>query len=177
MFQFPSFAPDKSGDRPAAAGLPHSDTGGSMRVCRSPPIFAACRVLPRLWEPRYPPYALILARGSRRKPLLSRFQHVNELLKQKPPGRRPDGPLLAASQDCSRLAPSLWWRWHIIVCGALRKEIFQPHLPVRLPCYDLALVAGFTLTASFTGRFRSPRLPWLDGRCVQGPGTYSPRHS
>jgi hypothetical protein len=26
------------------------------------------------------------------------------------------------------------------------------------------------------GRFRSPRLPWLDGRCVQGPGTYSPRH-
>ncbi len=23
--------------------------------------------------------------------------------------------------------------------------------------------------------FRSPRLPWLDGRCVQGPGTYSPR--
>jgi len=24
--------------------------------------------------------------------------------------------------------------------------------------------------------FRSTRLPWLDGRCVQGPGTYSPRH-
>ena len=24
--------------------------------------------------------------------------------------------------------------------------------------------------------FRRPRLPWLDGRCVQGPGTYSPRH-
>ena len=24
--------------------------------------------------------------------------------------------------------------------------------------------------------FRHPRLPWLDGRCVQGPGTYSPRH-
>ena len=24
--------------------------------------------------------------------------------------------------------------------------------------------------------FRSSRLPWLDGRCVQGPGTYSPRH-
>lgn len=22
--------------------------------------------------------------------------------------------------------------------------------------------------------FRYPRLPWLDGRCVQGPGTYSP---
>ena len=24
--------------------------------------------------------------------------------------------------------------------------------------------------------FKRPRLPWLDGRCVQGPGTYSPRH-
>src|SRR5881396_2561741 len=23
--------------------------------------------------------------------------------------------------------------------------------------------------------FGSPRLPWRDGRCVQGPGTYSPR--
>ena len=24
--------------------------------------------------------------------------------------------------------------------------------------------------------FKHPRLSWLDGRCVQGPGTYSPRH-
>ncbi len=29
-----------------------------------------------------------------------------------------------------------------------RKEVFQPHLPVRLPCYDLAPVTSFTL-----GRF------------------------
>ncbi len=56
------------------------------------------------------------------------------------------------------------------------KEVFQPHLPVRLPCYDLAPVTGFTLgRSSQAARFRSPRLPWLDGRCVQGPGTYSPR--
>ena len=26
-----------------------------------------------------------------------------------------------------------------------RKEVFQPHLPVRLPCYDLAPVTDFTL--------------------------------
>ena len=26
-----------------------------------------------------------------------------------------------------------------------RKEVFQPHLPVRLPCYDLAPVTGLTL--------------------------------
>ena len=26
-----------------------------------------------------------------------------------------------------------------------RKEVIQPHLPVRLPCYDLAPITGFTL--------------------------------
>ena len=41
------------------SGLPHSDTRGSHRMCRSPRIFAAYRVLRRLWEPRHPPYALI----------------------------------------------------------------------------------------------------------------------
>ena len=35
-----------------------------------------------------------------------------------------------------------------------RKEVFQPHLPVRLPCYDLAPVTSFTLGSSF----RSPTL-------------------
>ena len=33
-----------------------------------------------------------------------------------------------------------------------RKEVFQPHLPVRLPCYDLAPVTGFALGSSL----RSP---------------------
>ena len=35
-----------------------------------------------------------------------------------------------------------------------KKEVFQPHLPVRLPCYDLAPVTDFTLGSSF-------RLPTL----------------
>jgi len=26
----------------------------------------------------------------------------------------------------------------------LRKEVIQPHLPVRLPCYDLVLLISFT---------------------------------
>ena len=30
----------------------------------------------------------------------------------------------------------------------LRKEVIQPHLPVRLPCYDLAPVTDFTLGRS-----------------------------
>ena len=41
------------------AGLPHSDTCGSIRICQSPQLFAAYRVLLRLPEPRHPPCALI----------------------------------------------------------------------------------------------------------------------
>ena len=33
-----------------------------------------------------------------------------------------------------------------------KKEVFQPHLPVRLPCYDLAPVIGFALGRSFRSR-------------------------
>ena len=32
--------------------------------------------------------------------------------------------------------------------GRSRKEVFQPHLPVRLPCYDLAPVTGLALSRS-----------------------------
>ena len=30
----------------------------------------------------------------------------------------------------------------------LRKEVIQPHLPIRLPCYDFTPVIGFTLDDS-----------------------------
>ena len=61
----------------------------------------------------------------------------------------------------------------------LRKEVIQPQVPLRLPCYDFTPVAEPTgLAASL--RVSSPpsgQLPWCDGRCVQGLGTYSPRHA
>ena len=43
----------------APDGLPHSDIRGSMGICPSPRLFAACHVLLRLREPRHPPCALI----------------------------------------------------------------------------------------------------------------------
>ena len=58
----------------------------------------------------------------------------------------------------------------------IRKEVIQPHLPVRLPCYDLAPVTSLTL-GPINRDFRYYQLPSLDGRCVQGPGTYSRRRS
>ena len=57
MFRFPAFAPT-TGAGIIADGLPHSDTRGSTAACASPRRFAACCVLPRLLEPRYPPSAL-----------------------------------------------------------------------------------------------------------------------
>src|SRR5699024_12512625 len=62
----------------------------------------------------------------------------------------------------------------------LRKEVIQPHLPIRLPCYDLTPIIGPTfggwLPLRYFTDFGCSRLSWCDGRCVQGPGTYSPRH-
>ena len=40
------------------AGFPHSEIFGSMAVCASPKLIAACRVLHRLPVPRHPPCAL-----------------------------------------------------------------------------------------------------------------------
>ena len=62
-----------------------------------------------------------------------------------------------------------------------RKEVIQPHLPIRLPCYDFTPVIGpafgSSLQIGWVTDFGRYRLPWCDGRCVQDPGTYSPRHS
>src|SRR5664279_1396852 len=40
------------------AGFPHSEIHGSKRVCRSPWLIAACRVLHRRLAPRHPPFTL-----------------------------------------------------------------------------------------------------------------------
>ena len=41
------------------AGLPHSEICGSMDICSSPQLIAACHVLRRLLMPRHSPCALI----------------------------------------------------------------------------------------------------------------------
>ena len=63
-----------------------------------------------------------------------------------------------------------------------RKEVIQPHLQVRLPCYDFTPIASPTFADRVPqgvscACFGYCRLSWCDGRCVQGPGTYSPRHA
>ena len=63
---------------------------------------------------------------------------------------------------------------------SVRKEVIQPQVPLRLPCYDLVpiteLAFGAVLPKVRQSDFERSPLSWLDGRCVQGSGTYSPRH-
>ena len=60
MFQFPALASPQKVVIAAlqTAGLSHSETSGSKVICTYPELFAACRVLHRLREPRHPPCAL-----------------------------------------------------------------------------------------------------------------------
>ncbi len=85
------------------------------------------------------------------------------------------GVRMTTSSQCST------WEWPALMDRhrLLRKEVIQPHLPVRLPCYDFTPITNPTFDGSLqkgwaTG-FGCCRLSWCDGRCVQGPGTYSPR--
>ena len=162
------------------AGFPHSDIRGSKAVRASPRLFAACRVLPRLREPRHPPCALwYLSRTITPVPPppgAGRFEYPRSLLelvflsfhtvKEPSRSRAQRGEQGIRTLD-PRLAEPMLWPAELAPPSsssalhkkprnasqrASRKEVFQPHLPVRLPCYDLAPVTEFAL-----GRVR-PRL-------------------
>ena len=55
----------------------------------------------------------------------------------------------------------------------LRKEVIQPHVPVRLPCYDFTLLTGHSLDGSFL-TVRPPALRAPDSDGVTG-GVYKAR--
>ena len=64
--------------------------------------------------------------------------------------------------------------WHKPGFKLLRKEVIQPHLPVRLPCYDFVPIASPTFTRSPPQRVR-PRVSGVaDFRDVTG-GVYKAR--
>ena len=48
-----------------------------------------------------------------------------------------------------------------VVYEPSKKELFQPHLPVRLPCYDLAPITRFALGRS--SRLRTSGAPGFHG--------------
>ena len=56
----------------------------------------------------------------------------------------------------------------------LRKEVIQPHLPVRLPCYDFVPIAGPTFDSSLPQGVGPPASGVTDFRDVTG-GVYKAR--
>ena len=56
----------------------------------------------------------------------------------------------------------------------LRKEVIQPHLPVRLPCYDLVLITDPTFDGSPPKRVRPPASGVTDFHDLTG-GVYKTR--
>ena len=59
----------------------------------------------------------------------------------------PEGPTpVSASTSCSNPTPTI--RLSVRGKELLRKEVIQPHLPVRLPCYDFTPIANPTFGSS-----------------------------
>ena len=78
------------------------------------------------------------------------------------------------NNDCSAIfLIDLRIRDFIQVSGLLRKEVIQPHLPIRLPCYDFTLITTPTFgRALLTVRLRTSG---IDGSHGVTGGVYKAR--
>lgn len=75
------------------------------------------------------------------------FNHPPTNVRQTP-NPRPEGPGADSRRSTSETPPSHpHIRW-ASGCVLLRKEVIQPHLPVRLPCYDFVPIASPTFDGS-----------------------------
>jgi hypothetical protein len=160
MFQFPRFASSAYvfngryvGMTPR--GFPHSGIHGSQPACGSPWLFAACHALLRFLAPRHPPSALpclttvplerVVLPTDVSKTLWLLEVLAYAVVKEHERGRsgpRSELMLLARPEridqvDLATLPPR----------DLLRKEVIQPQVPLRLPCYDFTPITDHTFGA------------------------------
>ena len=77
------------------------------------------------------------------------------------------------NDTCRRTPIDLRIRSSIQASGLLRKEVIQPHLPIRLPCYDFTLITTPTFgRALLTVRLRTSG---IDGSHGVTGGVYKAR--
>ena len=159
-----------------APGFPIRESAGQRPFSASPRLIAAVHALLRLLMPRHPPCALLILTVIKAGPegpagdtrlrwlLLCSFQGPRrggsyrgaELGRCPGPGR---GRSLKTRQHAADRERSVSWsgrrsrrrrairrRRHPKMLP--RKEVIQPHLPVRLPCYDFTPVTGPTFDGS-----------------------------
>ena len=65
------------------------------------------------------------------------------------------GRASSPERRCSLICLACAELHQVPLSGCSRKEVFQPHLPVRLPCYDLAPITSFALGRSLRSRTSS----------------------
>ena len=186
-------------------GFPHSDIRGSREACSSPRLIAACHVLHRLSAPRHPPCALTTLGRFRSTPDRSPLQvparsvirsaHLtrrlialdyipNTHIFKKPAHpqacltstlvERESGSVGLSGRPVSgfqRVAPSTrqLQKGGDPAAGSPTATLLRLR-PSHRACLRPLPPCGWDTD------FGRSRLPWRDGRCVQGPGTYSPRH-
>ena len=136
------------------AGFPHSGTTGSQPACGSPMLFAAYRALRRLSVPRHPPCALIRLTGLCFDPPEHWAQMAHFLTEPLSHFRCSLTPFpltqVVKSSDNTNCECALErersaledFRCPRAVTRRSRKEVIQPQVPLRLPCYDFAPVIG-----------------------------------
>jgi hypothetical protein len=166
------------------AGFPHSGTPGSTPTCGSPRLFAACRALLRLSVPRHPPCALVsldrialahpasLRRGL--KPPVHRLPGTTHTLGALAPlstlsllTPNPTTRVFKSQSEVEECHPSAS-TCELAFCPlgltrGSRKEVIQPQVPLRLPCYDFApvteLAFGGSLPCGLGHRLRALPTP------------------
>jgi hypothetical protein len=124
-------------------GFPHSDTPGSLPAYGSPGHFGVRPVLHRHLAPRHPPCALptltclcLLPSRSRERGPAIPFALQFSRIRNPRPQRRAFPQNQTRQRTLRRRFPA--------APLLLRKEVIQPHLPIRLPCYDFTPIIGPT---------------------------------
>jgi hypothetical protein len=152
-----------------AAGFPHSGITGSTPACGYPVLFAAYHALPRLSVPRHPPCALVRLTGislqtSRiRSHSTTSHTHADPFPISLPNGEENRAGALPRPSLHTTLDPNCQSINEIertrerkesaerttfehafssirSLLARSRKEVIQPQVPLRLPCYDFAPV-------------------------------------
>ena len=120
-------------------------------MCSSPGLIAAYHVLHRLAVPRHPPCALVCLISKRRDPAV---RVVLSVFMIRHPSIHPCNPSVVKERTTHREgqrergAISRGLSTPRRFAGATRrsrKEVIQPQVPLRLPCYDFAPVTELTL--------------------------------
>ena len=168
-------------------GFPIRISSDHSSVGSSPRLFAASYVLRRFLVPRHPPFALnnfdhkdarVHCVVLKVRAVLIRVDYLRKQSRDLACDMSPlklRFPVPSGPNNVPLVLKDLKSMLHCFLSylKLLRKEVIQPHLPVRLPCYDFVPITDPTLGSSLLAVGRLT-LGVTDFRDVTG-GVYKPR--